>query len=215
VVFGLNLSERDSTSFGFLFSETNVYQINNVDLVAIRIDNIPNFTSSSTYFRVFTENNIIPAKKYDLINLFDDNIISLSFPGFTTLPLPFQPYIIHCYLATPYSWKFQNTNEFCIGGNLSSGCSGSPIILINKSIKNIHKYSLLGIYYFSFENYGSVDSIALVEKEKGDYLPSIFLKTQVLKDGKIASLPNYSVNKYLGIGKAIKAEELMKIINQK
>ncbi|MGN6603741.1 MAG: hypothetical protein ACTHK8_14900 [Ginsengibacter sp.] len=214
LVFGFNKSYRNDESFGILLSKENTYSFNGIDLVAIRIDSIPYLNLSEfPYFKVFTEKNIIQEKNYNLINLYDANLISLSFPGLTTIPMPFQPYIIHCHFATPYTFKFQNTNDFCVNGSLTNGCSGSPIILINRTIKTIGKYNLLGIYYFTFSNYQSIDSTSL-DTAINDRLKPIY-KIPVVKNGNPVSFGNYDVNKDLGIGRAIKAIDLLKIINLK
>jgi hypothetical protein len=140
-----------------------------------------------------------------------ENLISLSFPGLTVVPFPFQPYIFHCSFATPYNFKFQRIDEFCINSDLSPGSSGSPIISIRNE-NGIHKYTLLGTFYYEFADYHSVDSVAL-DTIKSSILLPVF-DTAVIIDSRRHILKGYGTVVPLHLGRVIKADKIMELLKR-
>lgn len=213
LVFGFNQSTRQNSFFGIdsVQERTTRFKNKDIDLVGIRIDNIPYLDLSKySYFKVFTDNNLITKKEISSLNLFNENIISLSFPGLTTIPFPYQPYIYHVSFATPYNFKFQDTDDFCINGDLVKGCSGSPIISVQNK-NGINKYVLIGTYYFNFANYQTIDSVVLDTVKSYPLMPTY--DRIVIKNNEGMILPGYKVNTVLNIGRVIKSEKIIELLN--
>lgn len=212
-VFGYHTAVRADSLFGIdsIKFRTTYHPNSNIDLAAVRLDNISYLDLSiSTYFKCFTEDNYPNTKDSLSLDVFNNKIVALSYPGLTTIPFPFQPYIIHCNLSVPYSFSFQFTDDIILDGNLTHGCSGSPIVFIKK-IESSKRYCLLGTYYFSFANYQTVDS---VYNDTLNYAFNPVIDRLALKNSIPITLDGFKYNQLLNIGRAVKSAHLKELINQ-
>lgn len=195
----------DTFTIDSLSQRTILFKSKNVDLAAVEIGNIPYLNLTKfPYFKVFTKHNLPTPKDVSEFDIFFEELICLTYPGITTIPFPFQPYIFHCSFATTYDDAFQNDSTiFSIQSYLNKGSSGSPIISVKKSS---NKFLLLGTYYFQFANYEDVDYVSKITHDL-HFKPETYKKDSTQKE--IKSILN------LGIGLVVKSNQILELIENK
>lgn len=204
--FSLKQKESDNLFFGIDSLQKRCLRFqSNIDLVAVRIDNIPYLNLYDfPYFKVFTEKNIISESQIRDLDLFEENIVTLSYVGISMMQSRGVPLIIKSTLASPYSLEFNGVPEFCINANLGHGNSGSPIVLIKK-MNSVKQYLLLGTYYYTFGEHQNVSSVTK------DTLKTFF---NLIFNMPIDEVDDLAFEVQYGVGIAIKARTLLDLINQ-
>jgi hypothetical protein len=175
------------------------------DLVAIKISNIP-YLNLDTFPKIkcFNYKNIPSKNDIDNLKLFGETIIALSYPEKIMSKPLLSPIIYNCTFASNYFANYSGEKEFIVNGNMSHGCSGSPIVCI----KGKGKYLLLGTFYFTFGEYKNIDPV--ISKKGGNDLFEFDYKIpSAVKD---SLMKNYGVGIERNLGMAIKSEKLSELL---
>lgn len=211
LAFDVQWSEKKS-SLGIDFINTNYKKFDRdkndrttTDLVAIPISNIPTIDMNEfPRWKAFGVENVPTVNEIKTFRLFDEKVISFSYPGGLVYPYLSAPIIFHCNLASNYSALFMREKEFCINGDMREGCSGSPIVLIKPN----NKYFLLGTIRHLFQEASTIDSVEFRDTNKNwVYSPKVPFKVEA-KENKFSE---YRVLQSRNLSIAIKSEKLLEL----
>jgi len=167
----------------------------NIDLAIINLSRVDSFKKyvSNFIFKTFTFANLPPISVFNNIDI-SQNFIALSFPYPLDLWQQYKalPFVINCSLSAYRD--FLDSSVFFINGALSSGCSGSPIIL-----RKDKKFYLMGTFKYSY----SSPSDIITYYTDSAYVP-ISLKAKIIDTSEKRFNSSFGVSLPIQIGLAIK-----------